>query len=1096
MKRRLLGQLRRVSLKTRVALFTLAIFVLCIWLLALYATRMLREDMQRLLGEHQFSTVSFVAAEVNQQFRDRFNTMELVARDINPAMMANPPSLRTLLEQRPVFRRMFNAGTFITDRNGATVASIPSWAERVDVDFADRSFVATAITQGKPMISPPFTDKQLKTPVFYMAVPVHDQQGQVIGALMAVIHLGLPNFLDKVAENRYGQNGGYLLVAPQHRLVITATDQRRSLQPVPAPGRNAMHDRYMQGYEGFGIALNSRGVEELTAAKSIPAAGWFVVAALPTEEAFAPIHAMQRRMLVATVFLSLLAGGLTWWILMRQLSPMLATVRRLADMSNEGHPLQPLPIIRQDEIGQLIGGVNHLIKTLELREFTLREREARLRATLDSALDAIISIDSSGRLIDVNPAAEAIFGWKKDELLGRLVSETLIPPVHRHAHDQGLARFVQTGQQRILNRRVEVTALRRDGSEFPVELTITSIRQDDKDLFTAYLRDITQRKLADEQLRLAAGVFTHAREAIMITNLEGTIIDVNDAFTRITGYSRDEALGRNPRLLGSGRQDQAFFAAMWRDLLEKDYWYGEIWNRRKDGELFAEMLTISAVRDARGVAQQFIALFSDITERKRVDDELKASELRWKEANAAKITFLTQMSHELRTPLDTILGNAQLLARPQGRAMWAQGLTSIQQSGWHLLGMIDEILDLARGVAGKLTIEPHPVDWPGFLYGVAQNAKVLASGNTNDFSLVTTGEPLSAVVLDEGRVRQVLDNLLANAARHTRHGWIRLECAVAPQPDARLRLDFAVADSGEGIALADQNRVFLPFERGSTSALAGGKGTGMGLAISRQLVEAMGGQLTLQSTPGQGACFRFWLIAGTEAVPTARAEQAIPTGYQGAQRRILVVEDEPANRQVMLRLLQACGFAVLEAASGRAAVQTMAGPLAVDLVLTDQFMADGDGWMVLQAVAARWPQVPVILMSAAPPKRPDGWPQALTYSAQLLKPLNHAELLKQIGELLGLRWLVGEPDASALPARHPTNQHLLDDAELAKLRLMIAGGRVSEIIDWAATLESGSPGNEQFARAVSAAARHLDLVSLQVLASSSEQPGHDGGPGP
>ena len=1093
MKKRLLGQLLRVSLKTRVALFTLAIFVVCIWLLALYATRMLREDMQRLLGEHQASAVSFVAAEVNQQFSERFNTMELVARDISPAMMADPPSLHTLLAQRPVFRRMFNAGTFIVDRDGATLASIPPWSERVDVQSADRAFVAAAIEQGQPMISPPLRDPQGQAAVIYMAYPVRDPQGRVIGALLAVTHLGWPNFLDKVSENRYGKNGGYLLVAPQHGLFITATDTSLRLRPVPAPGRNAMHDRYMQGHEGFGIGLNSRGVEELTAAKAIPAAGWFIVAALPTEEAFAPIHAMQRRMLVATVFLSLLAGGLTWWILMRQLSPMLATVRRLADMSSEGHPLQPLPIVRQDEIGQLIGGVNHLIKTLELREFTLREREARLRATLDSALDAIISIDSSGRLIDANPAAEAIFGWKKADILGRPVSETLVPPAHRDAHDQGLQRFVQTGEKRILNQRVEITALRHDGSEFPVELTITSIRQDDKDLFTAYLRDITQRRLADEQLRLAAGVFTHAREAIMITNLEGTIIDVNHAFTRITGYGRDEALGRNPRLLNSGRQEQAFFAAMWRDLLEKDYWHGEIWNRRKDGEMFAEMLTISAVRDAQGHTQQYIALFSDITERKRVDDDLKASELRWKEANAAKITFLAQMSHELRTPLDTILGNAQLLARPQGRAMWAQGLASIQQSGWHLLGMIDEILDLARGVAGKLTIAPHPVDWPGFLSSVAQNAKVLASTHANDFSLVTTGEPLSAVVLDEGRVRQVLDNLLANAARHTQRGWIRLECAVAVQADARLRLDFAVTDSGEGIALADQSRVFQPFERGSTSALAGGKGTGMGLAISRQLVEAMGGQLTLQSTPGQGACFRFWLSAepdaGPEALPLARAEQAIPSGYTGAQRRILVVDDEAASRQVLGRVLQACGFEVLEAASGRAAVQTMSGPLAIDLVLTDQFMADGDGWTVLQAVATHWPAVPVVLMSAAPPKRPDGWPRSLSYSAQLLKPLNHAELLKRIGELLALQWRASEPEPTVSADLRQANQHRLDDAELAKLRQMIAGGRISEIIDWAASLENGSPGNEQFARAVNTAARNLDLLGLQSLAAPI-------GPGP
>ena len=127
------------------------------------------------------------------------------------------------------------------------------------------------------------------------------------------------------------------------------------------------------------------------------------------------------------------------------------------------------------------------------------------------------------------------------------------------------------------------------------------------------ISDITERKQAEEQLHLAASVFTHAREGIMITAADGTIIDVNDAFTRITGYSRDEVLGRNPRLLSSGRQDKAFYAAMWRDLIEKGHWYGEIWNRRKNGEVYAEMLTISAVRDAQGSTQQYVALFSDIT---------------------------------------------------------------------------------------------------------------------------------------------------------------------------------------------------------------------------------------------------------------------------------------------------------------------------------------------------------------------------------------------------------------------------------------------------------------------------------------------------
>ena len=253
----------------------------------------------------------------------------------------------------------------------------------------------------------------------------------------------------------------------------------------------------------------------------------------------------------------------------------------------------------------------------------LSESEARLRATLDSALDGVISIDASGCLIDFNPAAEAIFGWKKAEILGRSMADLLVPAQHRDAHHQGLARFVQTRQSRILNQRIEITALRRDGTEFPVELAITSIRQNDSDLFTAYIRDITQRRLAEDRLRLAANVFTHAREGILITDAAGSIMDVNDAFTRITGYTRGEALGRNPRLLGSGRQSAAFYADMWRDLIEQDHWFGEIWNRRKDGEVYAETLTISAVRDAQGQTAQYVALFSDITERKQMEESVR-----------------------------------------------------------------------------------------------------------------------------------------------------------------------------------------------------------------------------------------------------------------------------------------------------------------------------------------------------------------------------------------------------------------------------------------------------------------------------------------
>ena len=341
--------------------------------------------------------------------------------------------------------------------------------------------------------------------------------------------------------------------------------------------------------------------------------------------------------------------------------------------------------------------------------------------------------------------------------------------------------------------------------------------------------------------------------------------------------------------------------------------------------------------------------------------------------SAARVEFLARMSHELRTPLDTILGNAQLLSRPSGKPLMAEGLAIIQDSGWRLLRMIDDILDHARGLAGKLAIIPGPVDWPAFLHGVELNARTLAARNRNEFSLKVSGEPLARVRLDEGRLRQVLDNLLVNAARHTFDGRIELDCVVgATNADGTRPLDFAVTDTGEGIPLTDQERIFLPFERGRrTAARRGGKGIGMGLAVSRQLVEMMGGRLTVESQVGKGSSFRFQVTA------EAADETAVPaTGAPGhpaeagAGRTLLLVDDEEDNRRVLATFLRQRGFKVVEAHSGQAAAGQAAAEPRIDIVVTDQFMADGDGWMVLRSMARLHPDAPVVLISAAPPDRP------------------------------------------------------------------------------------------------------------------------------
>jgi diguanylate cyclase (GGDEF)-like protein/PAS domain S-box-containing protein len=275
------------------------------------------------------------------------------------------------------------------------------------------------------------------------------------------------------------------------------------------------------------------------------------------------------------------------------------------------------------------GMVTHYVGTLtdistrKRAEQMLQDSAARLRATLDSALDGAISIDAAGRLIDFNPAAEATFGWKKEEILGRLMADVIVPEQHRAAHAHGLARFVQTREKHIMNQRVEITALRRDGSEFPVELTITAIRQNDEDLFTAYIRDITERKQTEDELRIAATAF-ESQEGIFVTDARKVILRVNHAFSEITGYAAEDVIGKTPRLFSSGRHDADFYQQMQQRLDTEGAWQGEIWNRRKNGEVFPEWLTITAVKKMDGMVTHYVSTLTDITLRKAAEDEMRS----------------------------------------------------------------------------------------------------------------------------------------------------------------------------------------------------------------------------------------------------------------------------------------------------------------------------------------------------------------------------------------------------------------------------------------------------------------------------------------
>jgi two-component system, sensor histidine kinase LadS len=463
-----------------------------------------------------------------------------------------------------------------------------------------------------------------------------------------------------------------------------------------------------------------------------------------------------------------------------------------------------------------------------------------------------------------------------------------------------------------------------------------------------------------------------------------------------------------------------------------------------------------------------------ITERTR---ELRDALARAATANEAKSTFLAHMSHELRTPLSTMIGLSRLLRKGSAHVSPQEGGRAIERSGLHLLSMIDELLDHARSELGTLRVAPMPTVWAEFIDAIADAGCMMMQLAGNRFRLDAGGPFPAMVVIDARRLRQVLENLLGNANRHTSAGEVTLVCRAKPAMEpGNVQLHFRVIDTGEGVAPEDVGRIFEPFQRGGvrTKTERGAQGTGLGLAISRQLVALMGGELRLEDTSPQGSTFGFAIeCAAQQAAEGASAMEPNGQPVQADKpKTLLVVEDVAESRALLANLLRSAGFAVIEAAGGREGLARLGAP--VDLVLTDQFMPDGDGWEVLRGVRARFPSLPVVLVSAAEPRRPPGFPDELEFDGKVDKPLDEGRLFGLIGRLLAIEWVAAPPLPTKLapPAER--------QAELARL---VAEGGVSDIVEWAQALADESPAWTDFAHRVTNAVHRLDFAELARLAT-------------
>jgi PAS domain S-box-containing protein len=639
-----------------------------------------------------------------------------------------------------------------------------------------------------------------------------------------------------------------------------------------------------------------------------------------------------------------------------------------------------------------------------------------LELTLDSMDQAILSLDAQGRLNFHNHRLTELLELPADFLATRPTLEQIARYQAENGHygpdfelaDDQTRPYLQrwfTGERvefplsyhrRTRKGRVLEVKTRYVGEAGMVR-TFTDV--------TDYI-DAQQRLVESEaQARKLALVAAHTDNAVIIADAELRIEWVNEAFTRISGYSLAEVSGRRAyEMLRAEENDPALAAAFDRTLAEHHRASGELLNRAKDGHVYWVALETQGILDAEGRVVQFVSTASDISERKRAEEALRAARNEAERANRAKSDFLSAMSHELRTPMNAILGFAQLLAADPARRSderLQRYVDEILRAGRHLLELINDVLDLARVETGGVPLRVEPVPLQALVDDGLRLLEPLAQARSIQWPTAQEIDPQWAVLADRTRLTQVLLNLLSNAIKYNRDGG---EVRVDGQADGET-IVLRVADNGPGLTPEQQARLFHAFDRlGAEQGPI--QGAGIGLVLSKRLVELMGGSIGVDSTPGQGTC--FWIRLPAVGVPAPAAPQQLsllddePVAAGARQdRRVLYIEDNPVNVVLMEAMLaQEPGIRLLSAPLPEVGLD-LARRERPDLILLDIQLPGMDGFEVLRRLRKdrRTRAIPVVALSAnAMPADIDSG-LAAGFDAYLTKPVELTTLQDTLARL-------------------------------------------------------------------------------------------------
>jgi two-component system sensor histidine kinase/response regulator len=671
------------------------------------------------------------------------------------------------------------------------------------------------------------------------------------------------------------------------------------------------------------------------------------------------------------------------------------------------------------EVGgeRLIASWAHDVTELKAAEQALADALQRQRAIFAASPYGIVAFEER-RFVTTSPSFERMFGYAGRELIGQ-ASRLLF------ADDAEFERVeveVYEATSRGRTHTYEMRLARKDGSRFWCRVSAAPLagREASRGIVALY-EDITERKEAEEALSAAnseqSAIFRTATLGILLT-LDRRVRRSNRRAEEMFGYDEGELLGGEASTLFKGPdEDYAVVAAAVQERLARGETHRvEKQLMRKDGSLFWCRIAGRSI-DPSDPARGYVWMLEDVSAEHAAAEALREAKRIAEEATQAKSMFLANMSHEIRTPMNAIIGLSHLALKTGLDAKQRDYVSKLHNAGRSLLGIINDILDFSKVEAGKLDIEHVPFH----LDEVLDNVSSLVAQKAHDKGLAlvfdTVPDVPRALMGDPLRLGQVLVNLVSNAVKFTEHGEVAVHVRLAERAGGRVRLAVEVRDSGIGMTGEQVGRLFQAFTQADGSTTRKYGGTGLGLTISRRLIELMGGSIEVDSVPDRGSTFRFtaWLGLGRAQAPSERAAQAPATSLQGVH--LLLAEDNQINRQIAVELLEGAGAKVQVAGNGSEALETLAAvaPGAYDAVLMDVQMPEMDGLEATRRIRAdaRYARLPVIAMTASAMVEERERCVAAGMNDHIAKPIEPEVMFQTLARWVGRRAGASAPIAAA-----------------------------------------------------------------------------------